>query len=117
MTYFTGFSSVAGAFFPQKFSFDILLTIALLIVFLIGAYNDLVHHRVVNIVRFFLVTGLLTVFIFVPIISIIGDGDADLAKHLFMVPVSLDLIFITFIADLLNHRLWHSNGNIEEDDT
>ena len=74
VTYFTGFSSVAGAFFPQKFSFDILLTIALLIVFLIGAYNDLVHHRVVNVVRFFLVTGLLTVFIFVPIISIIGDG-------------------------------------------
>lgn len=115
VTYFTGFSSVAGAFFPQKFSFDILLTLALLIVFLVGAYNDLVHRRVVNVVRFFLVAGLLTVFIFVPIISIIGDGDADLAKHLFMVPVSLDLILITFVADLLNHRLWHSDGNIEED--
>jgi hypothetical protein len=116
VTYFTGFSNLAGAFFPQKFSFDILLTIALLVVFGIGAYNDLVHKRVANVVRFFLVMGLLTVFIFVPIISIIGDGDADLAKHLFMVPVSLDLILVMFVADLLNHRLWHSDGNIEEDE-
>lgn len=57
--------------------------------------------------RFFLVAGFLTIFIFVPIISIIGDGDADLAKHLFMVPVSIDLIFLLFISDILNQRLWH----------
>lgn len=106
VTFFTLFSSTAGAFFPRKFAFDLLLTVALLIVFGVGAYNDWRQKQPMGVLRFFLVTGLLTIFIFVPIISIIGDGDADLAKHLFMVPVSLDLILLTFLADLLNHRLW-----------
>lgn len=108
VTYFTAFSATAGAFFPQKFNFDLLLSVALLIVFGVGAYNDWKRRIPMGVLRFFLVTGLLTIFIFVPIISIIGDGDADLAKHLFMVPVSLDLILLTFVADLLNHRLWQT---------
>lgn len=114
VTYFTAFSSAAGAFFPRKFAFDLLLAVALAIVFVVGAYNDWQRRRPAGVLRFFLVLGLLTIFIFVPIISIIGDGDADLAKHLFMVPVSLDLILLLFVADLLNHRLWHTPKPGEE---
>nr|WP_261977461.1 hypothetical protein [Pediococcus pentosaceus] len=51
-------------------------------------------------------TGIDEHLCFVPIVSIIGDGDADLAKHLFMVPLSLDFTFIMFISDILNHQLW-----------
>lgn len=116
VTYFTGFSAVAGAFFPQKFAFDLLLAVALVIVFGVGAYNDWKARQPMGVLRFFLVVGLLTIFIFVPIISIIGDGDADLAKHLFMVPVSLDLILLTFVADILNHRLWHTPTAEQEAD-
>ncbi|WP_047999793.1 hypothetical protein [Lactiplantibacillus herbarum] len=115
VTYFTGFSTMAGAFFPQKFAFDLLLAVALALVFGVGAYQDLKRHRSAGVLRFFLVIGLLTIFIFVPIISIIGDGDADLAKHLFMVPMSLDLILVMFIADILNHRLWDTAGEIGKD--
>lgn len=78
------------------------------IVYLVGFYNDLRQQRIEGVLRFFLVLGLLTIFIFVPVILLIGDGDADLAKHLFMVPVSIDLIFLLFISDILNHRLWHA---------
>lgn len=108
---------MAGAFFPQKFAFDLLLAVALVIVFGVGAYNDWKARQPMGVLRFFLVVGLLTIFIFVPIISIIGDGDADLAKHLFMVPVSLDLILLTFVADILNHRLWHTPTAEQEADT
>jgi len=117
VTYFTAFSAMAGAFFPQKFAFDLLLAVALTIVFAVGAYNDWQRRTPMGVIRFFLVLGLLTVFIFVPIISIIGDGDADLAKHLFMVPVSLDLILLLFLADLLNHRLWHTPDTASEEVT
>ncbi|WP_404819873.1 glycan biosynthesis hexose transferase WsfD [Lactiplantibacillus garii] len=108
VTFFTLYSQVAGAFFPQKFAFNCLLAMALLMTYAVGFYNDLKNHEFEGILRFFLVAGYLTIFIFVPVISIIGDGDADLAKHLFMVPVSIDLIFLLFISDVLNHRLWHA---------
>jgi hypothetical protein len=58
----------------------------------------------------------MTVVVFVPIISVIGDGDADLAKHLFMAPLSLDLVFILFISDILNHTLWHTKREGEQHD-
>lgn len=107
LKFFTGYSQLMGVFFPQKFAFNCLLAAAFLIVYFVGFSNDLQEHRFEGAVRFFLVAGFLTIFIFVPIISIIGDGDADLAKHLFMVPVSIDLIFLLFISDILNQRLWH----------
>ncbi|MFC6180429.1 glycan biosynthesis hexose transferase WsfD [Lactiplantibacillus daowaiensis] len=115
VTFFTGWSQLAGAFFPQKFAFDCLLAVAIAMVYAVGCYNDLRNHESEGVLRFFLVLGLLTMFIFVPIISIVGDGDADLAKHIFMVPVSIDLIFILFVSDILNHRLWHAYH--EEDQT
>ncbi|VDG17931.1 glycan biosynthesis hexose transferase WsfD [Lactiplantibacillus mudanjiangensis] len=108
LTFFTGYSSIAGAFFPQKFAFNCLLAVALVMVYAVGFYNDLKHGEIEGVLKFFQVTGLLTIFIFVPIIAIVGDGDADLAKHIFMAPVSLDLIFVLFVSDILNHRLWHA---------
>ncbi|WP_338040259.1 hypothetical protein [Loigolactobacillus bifermentans] len=48
----------------------------------------------------------MTVSVFVPITSVIGSGDVDLAKHLFMAPVSMDLMLVLFVSDMLQHRLW-----------
>lgn len=64
-----------------------------------------------GILRFFLIFGLMTIVIFVPIVSIIGDGDADLAKHLFLVPVSLNMSLLMFVSDLFNHTLWNTKGD------
>jgi len=108
LTFFTGYSAIAGAFFPQKFAFNCLLAVALVLTYAVGMYNDIKQHAIEGVLRFFLVLGLLTIFIFVPIIAIVGDGDADLAKHIFMAPVSIDLIFVLFVSDILNHRLWHA---------
>lgn len=115
LTFFTTYSQLAGAFFPQKFAFNCLLVVALAMVYLVGFYNDLRQRQIEGVLRFFLVLGFLTIFIFVPIVSLIGDGDADLAKHLFMVPVSIDLIFLLFISDILNHRLWHAYREEDQD--
>ena len=65
VTFFTGFSSIAGAFFPQKFAFNCLLAVALAMVYAVGFYNDLKQHQIEGVLRFFLVLGLLSMFIFV----------------------------------------------------
>lgn len=106
ITYFTAFSAYMGAFFPGKYAFICLLAVAFVAVYGVSAYIDFRSRRIEGIIRFFLIAGLMTIVVFVPIISIIGDGDADLAKHLFMVPLSLDLVIVQFIADILHHRLW-----------
>lgn len=114
-TFFTFYSSLAGAFFPGKYAFLCLLAITFIGVYAVSAYIDFTAGRLLGVMRFFLVLGLMTICVFVPIVSIIGDGDADLAKHLFMVPLSLDLTFIMFISDILNDQLWLTEREENED--
>lgn len=109
--YFTVYSSLMGAFFPGKYAFDCLLAIGFIAVYSVGFYLDIKAKRYMGILRFFLIFGLMTVVVFVPIVSIVGDGDADLAKHLFLVPVSLNMSLLMFISDLINHTLWNTEGD------
>lgn len=51
---------------------------------------------------------MMTIIIFIPIISVLAAGEADLAKHQFIVPITLDLTFILFVSDILHHRLWNT---------
>ncbi|APX73418.1 hypothetical protein BTM29_11695 [Companilactobacillus allii] len=113
LRYFTTYSQFMGAFFPGKFAFIIMLLIGLISCYSVGLYMDLREKRPHGVVRFFLVFGLCTIVFFVPIIAIVGDGDADLAKHIFMTPLSLDLMFVLFISDVLHHRLWDTSPREE----
>lgn len=114
--FFTGFSILMKALFPQKFSFLILLTFTLAFVNSVAMYDDFKNKNLNNpgTTRWFLIMGLMSMAIGIPIISIIGDGDADLAKHLFYAPVAINLILVITIADTLNHQLWHFNTQKEE---
>jgi len=114
--YFTGYSALLGAFFPGKYAFDCLLAIGFIAVYGVGCYIDMRNHRHMGILRFFLIFGLMTVVVFVPIVSIVGDGDADLAKHLFMIPISLNMALLMFVSDIINHTLWNTAGKDGDDD-
>ena len=106
--YFTLYSSFMAAFFPGKFAFDCLLAVGFIAVYAVGFYLDLKSKRHLGILRFFLIFGLMTIVVFVPIVSIVGDGDADLAKHLFLIPVSLNIASLIFVSDIMNHTLWNT---------
>lgn len=108
MKYNTVVSKVGQTFYPKRYLFALVLAFTLLIVFSVGLYADLKTGAKDGPMRMSLVVGLLSIIIFVPIVSIIGDGSADLAKHLFNVPVSLYVLLTILIADSLNGRLWHS---------
>ena len=49
-------------------------------------------------IKVFMVIGYTTMVIGTFITAVVGDGDADLAKHLLMVPLSLNLIFLQIIT-------------------
>ncbi|WP_155287430.1 glycan biosynthesis hexose transferase WsfD [Lacticaseibacillus zhaodongensis] len=106
--YFTASSLLFSTFYPRKFTFGIMMSIALIMVFSVGMYADIKTGTSEGQLRFFLILGLLSIIIFVPVVSIVGDGTADLAKHLFNVPIAVYLLLVIMIADSLNGRLWHA---------
>ena len=114
--FFTLASTTAGAFFPRRFAFDALLVVALIMVFGVGAYNDLRQQRTYGVVRFFLVAGLLLNLLLVPLLVILTTGVTNLAQNLLLAPISLDLALLILAADLLNHRLWHADDRQVIDD-
>lgn len=116
MRYNTTFSRLMQTFYPRRYVFSLMLTLTLIIVFSVGFYADLKTTEKDGPMRFALVLGLLSIVVFVPVVSIIGDGAADLAKHLFSVPQVLYLLLVILIADALNGRLWHSYRKDEDND-
>lgn len=106
--YFELYSTYVGTFFPNKYGFICLYAFGYTIVYAISCYLDFRKHRYQGVIRFLLVFGLVTIIIFIPIISVLAAGEADLAKHQFIVPITLDLTIILFISDILHHRLWNT---------
>jgi len=82
----------------------------------VALYIDFKRQRSYGVVRFFLVLGLMLTLVYVPIYAIIVGGDADLARRLFMVVTSLNLTLLLFASDIINHTLWHTKGDDEEDE-
>lgn len=115
MHYNTLVTKVGQAFYPKRYAFGLVLAFTLIIVFSVGMFNDGKTGDQEGPMRLALVLGLLSIIVFVPIVSIIGDGAADLAKHLFNVPVSLYLLVTILIADSLSGRLWHAWKKEEPD--
>lgn len=115
MRYNTTITKIGQTFYPKRYAFGLVLAFTLIIVFSVGMFNDGKTGDKEGAMRLALELGLLSIIVFVPIVSIIGDGAADLAKHLFNVPVSLYLLFTLLISDSLSGRLWHTWRKEEPD--
>lgn len=116
LRYDTLSSRLGQTFYPRRYAFALVVAATLVIVFAVGLYADWRAGEKDGPMRFALVLGLLSIIVFVPVVSIIGDGAADLAKHLFNVPVAIYLLLTLLIADALNGRLWHAYRKEEADD-
>lgn len=112
--YFTLYGALMKAFFPKKFAFYLTLCVVLAAlytaVFVVGIRNN----EPAVALKVFLMLGYLTMVIGTFITAVVGDGDADLAKHLLIVPLALNLIFLQLLADGLHHRFWHPARGEEE---
>lgn len=80
----------------------------------VGFYLDNKRNHYYGIVRFFLVVGLMLALVYIPIYAVITGGEFNLAQRLFMAVTSLNLTILLFVSDIINHTLWHTTP--EEDD-
>ncbi len=106
--YFTIYSQLMGDLFPSKYAFLVLLIVGLVSCYGVGLYLDYKSKQSLGVMRFFLVLGLSTIVLFVPVNTILNYGVINISAHIFMVPLSLDLMFILFISDALHDRLWNT---------
>ncbi|MGQ2374673.1 glycan biosynthesis hexose transferase WsfD [Companilactobacillus zhachilii] len=114
--YFTIYSAMVGILYPAKYAFDCLIALSASMCYAVGFYLDIREQRHYGILRFFLILGLMIAVVFIPIYMIITAGESNLSQHLFMVATSLNLTFLLFIDDVLNHTLWHTKGKIGDDE-
>lgn len=114
--HFTFYSAMVRALYPGKYAFDCLIALSTSMCYAVGFYLDRKQHRYYGILRFFLVLGLMVTVVYIPIYLIITAGEANLSQHLFIVTTSLNLTFLLFITDVLNHTLWHTEGKIGDDE-
>lgn len=105
-TFFSGFSILKEKLTPKTFGFVVIWMIVIL-----GCYMPYFIKAVLlrnarmqlrlGVIVMMIAMGLSGIFV-----SIIGAGDADLAKHLFLFTSTFDLVSLVFVADLIGARLW-----------
>lgn len=105
--YFTLYGAMMKAFFPKKFAFYMTLCVVLVALYIVIFVTSVKSNEMESAIKVFMVIGYTTMVIGTFITAVVGDGDADLAKHLLMVPLSLNLIFLQIISDVLHHNFWH----------
>lgn len=105
--YFTLYGAMMKAFFPKKFAFYMTLCVVLVALYIVIFVISVKSNEMESAIKVFMVIGYTTMVIGTFITAVVGDGDADLAKHLLMVPLLLNLIFLQIISDVLHHNFWH----------
>lgn len=105
--YFTLYGAMMKAFFPKNFAFYMTLCVVLVALYIVIFVISVKSNEMESAIKVFMVIGYTTMVIGTFITAVVGDGDADLAKHLLMVPLSLNLIFLQIISDVLHHNFWH----------
>ncbi|MFT8767957.1 MAG: hypothetical protein ABF838_13980, partial [Lentilactobacillus hilgardii] len=83
------------------------LCLVLLILYVIVGYVGFKNDENELILRCFRMIAFITMILGTFVISIVGDGDADLAKHLIMVPLTINLIILEIFSDVLQQTFWH----------
>lgn len=106
--YFSGYSLLMKSFYPRKYAFNLLIAGAFLVIYVIGMVNSFRKRDSRDMMKFFLVLGLLTIVVVLPITTIISYGTYNLSRNMFPVAISLNLLLVLLIADAVNYRLWGS---------
>ncbi|MGX7418132.1 glycan biosynthesis hexose transferase WsfD [Carnobacterium gallinarum] len=104
--YFTLYSSIKREFFPKTMGFLIIWTFVYLGIYFPSVYAAYKQNAPRRMLRYWLIIASLAMVFVILIVSVIGDGDADLAKHLFLSAVIFDFLTVMTVSDALTNRLW-----------
>lgn len=107
-SFFTGYSTLKGALAPKTFGFIVLWMIAIIGLnapSFIRACRSREWRRAMKLpmLVMFMLIGMSGIAV-----SLIGAGDADLAKHQFLFTVMFDMVSVVAVADFVTRKHWRS---------
>lgn len=104
--FFSGYSLLKDTLAPKTFGFVILWTLIIIGLYMPSFVKAMRSHQRRNAVRLPLIVMMIMIGLSGIIGSIVGAGDADLAKHEFLFTLIFDLVSLITIGDLLAKKLW-----------
>ncbi|EAD3875688.1 hypothetical protein AA51_00940 [Listeria monocytogenes] len=99
--FFSAYSDVKEKLAPAKFTFLILWALVFLICYGVSAFKHFREKNIRGMLLFDLVVLLIGSGFAVILVTIVGDGEADLTKHNFLFNVCFDLTMLIGAASLL----------------
>lgn len=114
--YFTLYSQMKRYFFPNTMGFLIIWALVYLGIYFPSMFAAFKERQMRGLLRYWLIIANLGMVLGILIISVIGDGDADLAKHLFLIAVIFDFMTVMTIGDIITNRVWRDPVIGEETD-
>lgn len=104
--FFSGYSLMKDALAPKTFGFVVIWILVVGGLYMPSFIAAVKAREMRLALRLPLIVMMMLVGISGILVSIIGAGDADLAKHEFLFTASFDLVSFLAIADLMGRRLW-----------
>ncbi|WP_206099007.1 hypothetical protein [Paenibacillus nanensis] len=104
--FFSGYSLLKMNLSPKTFGFIVIWTVTVIGLYLPSFIAALKKRNRRGMMRLPLLLTMILVGLSGIAVSIIGAGDADLAKHEFLFTVAFDLVTFVVIADLIRKQLW-----------
>ncbi|CAN7578771.1 hypothetical protein LJR153_004228 [Paenibacillus sp. LjRoot153] len=104
--FFSGYSLLKDRLAPKTIGFVILWTLIIMGLYMPSFVKAMKSRQRRNAVRLPLILMMIVIGLSGIFVSIIGAGDADLAKHEFLFTLVFDLVSLLTICDLIAKRLW-----------
>jgi len=111
--FFSGYSLLKDALAPKTFGFVILWTCIVTGLYMRSFVSAVRQRRLRHTIRLPLLVMMIAMGLSGIVVSIVGAGDADLAKHEFLFTLSFDLVTFTAVGNLIAKRLWNSEPETE----
>ncbi|MGF7048869.1 hypothetical protein J2T13_003377 [Paenibacillus sp. DS2015] len=104
-TFFSGYSQMKKLLTPRTFGFIVIWIVVVIGCYMPSFISALRAKKIREATRLPLVMTFILFGLSGILVSIIGAGDADLAKHVFLFTAAFDMVTFVFIADIIRRRL------------
>ncbi|AWB46463.1 hypothetical protein DCC85_21345 [Paenibacillus sp. CAA11] len=111
--FFTGYSTMKAALAPKTFGFIMIWALLIIGLYMPSFLAALRARQMRGMLRLPMLGMMIALGLTGIAVSIIGAGDADLAKHEFLFTAAFDLVTFVVIADAIRRRLWNSSPETE----
>lgn len=110
---FLGLTFGGRYIYPKTLGFLIIWTLVYLALYFPSTYRAYQQNNPRGLLRYWLILASIGMIFGILLISVVGDGDADLAKHLFLIAVLFDFLTIMTLSDILFNRLWQQETEFD----